>query len=155
MPTSAHSNVVMEACWSQHCLVQYCQHHGLGPMLPPLYPQAYTAQLPPLDFLEIRTSVVDQSYLCHGGDSNPHPSIRGNSTQPLLLGRLHLASQLIYPCRDEDLNPRPSHQRDARLILRDQGNLDKKMNRTETKKFEEFGALKNSVIFFGMIPNPP
>ena len=29
------------------------------------------------------------------------------------------------------------------------------MNQTETKKFGEFGALNNLVIFFRMIANPP
>ena len=29
------------------------------------------------------------------------------------------------------------------------------MNQTETKKIGEFGALNNSVIFFGMIANHP
>ena len=35
-----------------------CPHHGPGPLLPPLCPHSYTAQLPPLDPPEATTSVV-------------------------------------------------------------------------------------------------
>ena len=58
MPTSDIFDVVLEVRWSFLCPVRHCPHLGPGPLLQPVCPHSYTAQLPPLDPPEATTSVA-------------------------------------------------------------------------------------------------
>ena len=85
-----------------HYPVQHLPHHGPGPLLPPLCPHSYTAQLPPLDPPEATTSVVRLNQF------KPPMQWRGYQpttlssegicayAQPLLVERLNLSSRLIH-----------------------------------------------------------
>ena len=102
MPTSDNPNVVVEVRRSLLSPVRHCPHHGPGPLLPPLCPHSYTAQLPPLDPPEATTSVVRLNQL------KPSMQWRGYKpttlssegicayAQPLLVERLNLSSRLIH-----------------------------------------------------------
>ena len=102
MPTSDNSDVVVEVRRSLLCPLQHRPHHGPGPLLPPLCPHSYTAQLPPLDPPEATTSVVWLNQY------KPSMQWRGYKpttlssegicayAQPLLAEGLNLSSWLIH-----------------------------------------------------------
>ena len=101
-----------------HYPVRHLPHHGPGPLLPPLCSHSYTAQLPPLDHPEATTSVVRLNHFKLSMQWRGYKPTTLSSegicayAQPLLVCRTTESLQPTYPCRDGDLNPQPSHQRE-------------------------------------------
>ena len=130
MSTSGNPDVAVEVYQSLLCPVRHCPHHGPGPLLPPLCPHSYTAQLPPLDPPEATTSVVRlnkfKPFMQWRGYKPTTLSSEGICayTQPLLVERLNLSSRIIHAVMGFEPTTLSSEGIGARLSMHDHCYLD-------------------------------